>query len=88
MSANCRFHCASCGRHFASLVAFDLHRDGPYEERTCADPATVPERMRNLGEGRCRIGGGPERTGVVVWGVVMSAAARARLDALADKSRA
>lgn len=43
--------------------------------------------MRNLGEGRCRIGGGPERLGVTVWGVVMSAAARTRLEALSERNR-
>ena len=36
----CRFHCASCGRHFTSLQAFDAHRDGDYAERRwCDNPA-------------------------------------------------
>lgn len=39
---NCRFHCVSCGAHFSSLIAFDLHRIGKYRTgRRCADPSTI-----------------------------------------------
>jgi hypothetical protein len=39
----CRCHCATCGRHFTSLEAFDLHRDGESTEgRGCVSPLDEP----------------------------------------------
>lgn len=29
--AYCRYHCATCQRHFGSLEAFDAHRRGEFE---------------------------------------------------------
>lgn len=29
--AYCRYHCASCQRHFGSLESFDAHRRGEFE---------------------------------------------------------
>lgn len=37
-SSSCTYHCAACGRHFASLTAFDRHRVGSWEDRSCSDP--------------------------------------------------
>jgi hypothetical protein len=34
----CHYHCAGCGRHFASLRAFDWHRIGTVKSRTCTAP--------------------------------------------------
>lgn len=34
-------HCATCHRHFTTASAFDLHRVGPTDDRSCADPATL-----------------------------------------------
>lgn len=36
--AHCR---AGCCRHFGSVRAFDLHRQGPVDDRRCADPAEI-----------------------------------------------
>jgi hypothetical protein len=50
----CRYHCRSCGGHFASLHAFDAHRSGPATDRRCTypDAAAFVESI-----GRCRITG-------------------------------
>jgi hypothetical protein len=40
MATTCTYHCGACGRHFHSLSAFDIHRDG----RRCADPLDLEDR--------------------------------------------
>lgn len=46
MSTNCQFHCGACGRCFATLAAFDLHRSGsfPKGSRRCREPERVRTR--------------------------------------------
>ena len=59
--ATCRYHCTSCDQHFSSLVAFDAHRIGPWEERECVLPhEAVSERGKTLlrvqtTDGICRL---------------------------------
>lgn len=36
-----RCKCAECGRYFGGVRAFDLHRVGPANARSCADPARL-----------------------------------------------
>lgn len=60
-TATCRYHCAACGRHFASEAAFDGHRIGDHslppgdpEGRRCNAPID-DERQRYGSEvGVCR----------------------------------
>ena len=80
-TTTCRYHCASCGEHFASLDAFDHHRQGPYDgDRYCELPEIVradkgPKRGRRLLEpktraGECRIGGSAIVSSVTIWACV------------------
>lgn len=68
----CGFHCGGCGRHFASLEAFDLHRDGTYDARRCADPNDVEGKTPRTRlvpkdtDGICAMGD-DEVHGVTVW---------------------
>jgi hypothetical protein len=59
-------HCGSCHRHFGSVGAFDLHRQGPIEDRVCADPATLlrGEKSEHAGRPRLRAAESPHG---VVW---------------------
>lgn len=34
-------HCATCHAHFGNIEAFDKHRVGSVDTRSCADPATL-----------------------------------------------
>lgn len=47
----CRNHCATCGRHFTSLGAFDIHRTGPQSDRRCEEP----DMRFEGGSGICRV---------------------------------
>jgi hypothetical protein len=46
----CTYHCGACDRHFHSLAAFDLHRQGdhgsndPELGRHCCDPLDVLDK--------------------------------------------
>jgi len=68
----CGFHCGGCGRHFASLEAFDLHRDGPWTARRCEDPNDVVGKTPRTRlqpkdtDGICAMGE-DEVHGVTVW---------------------
>ena len=55
----CRYHCATCGRHFSSLEGWDGHRAGDYAEgRYCVSPLDLGELLAvATGEGFCRISG-------------------------------
>lgn len=64
----CRFHCASCDRHFTSLSAFDLHRQGDYDSRHCADPAEDQRFVLRADDGECRICAAVIR-GIDIWGI-------------------
>jgi len=35
--------CAACGSHFGGLVAFDLHRVGPADDRSCTTTPQLPD---------------------------------------------
>jgi hypothetical protein len=71
----CVFHCAApgCGRHFASLEAFDLHLGGPLEARVCTPPEQVTGKkprhrlVEKATDAICAIGGQGEVHGVTVW---------------------
>lgn len=73
----CRYHCASCGRHFTSLTAFDRHRSGDYaDHRFCLAPEHVnidasddgkPARLAVQGIGECRLSGAVTVVGCEVW---------------------
>jgi hypothetical protein len=42
----CRYHCATCGRHFSSLEGFDGHRAGEYADgRHCVSPLDLDGRL-------------------------------------------
>jgi hypothetical protein len=62
----CAFHC-DCGRHFASLEAFDAHRSGPLAARICRDPGTVRKLVAKSEDGRCEICFSQPVLGVTVW---------------------
>ncbi len=70
----CTHHCAACGSHFSSLVAFDAHRRGTFEPpaRYCEEPADMldthdrPYFVALSTEGECRLARPPE-TGVTIW---------------------
>ena len=73
-TVTCRYHCASCDEHFASLEAFDHHRRGPYDgERYCELPeicrSDTGRRQLQAKSTRaeCRIGGPKTLAGVTVW---------------------
>lgn len=82
----CGYHC-DCGRHFASLTAFDLHRPGKTGHRKCVDPATVftDGKRRLVPKGTdaiCRLtrfdkvtGESIDVVGVTVWQTVEAAGA-------------
>jgi hypothetical protein len=54
----CRSHCATCGRHFTSLEAFDLHRDGESTEgRGCGSPLDEQRLVTATENGYCAISG-------------------------------
>jgi len=62
---NCKAHCRSCGRHFTSTSAFDRHRTGPWDDRSCADPSSV-DRLYEY-EGECDLKRGDPDPEAAVW---------------------
>ena len=54
-------HCPTCHRHWGSVAAFDLHRQGPIDARFCADPETIVwgPASRYAGKPRLRGAEGP-----------------------------
>lgn len=79
----CRYHCRTCGRHFASAEAFDQHRRGSFaapvggfEGRRCVAPDIDAQFEPALGI--CRIAGAREESGQTVWRLP-AAAARVRV---------
>lgn len=75
----CRYHCRGdsghrgCSTHFASLEAFDLHRQTDEDgQRVCIPPAAVldgsgaPLLIRQSNDGDCAICP-PYGSGVTVW---------------------
>lgn len=76
----CVFCCRSCGRHFSSEAAWELHRKGSYRTgRYCVEPETVKGKspattlVPKSTDGICAISNGHEVHGVTVW---QTAAAR------------
>jgi hypothetical protein len=68
MSAQCRYHCSSCGSHFTSLEAFDAHHEGAGETlRPCEFPGadSLVER-----EGVCKISEYRDGEAIPVMGTV------------------
>ena len=41
--------CSACGRVFGGLKGFEMHRVGPMRDRSCLDPAGMPERYKEHG---------------------------------------
>jgi hypothetical protein len=41
----CFAHCASCGRHFGGVGAFDAHWIGRGDNRRCVDPRTLKKPL-------------------------------------------
>jgi hypothetical protein len=73
--ATCQYHCGGCGRHFASLEAFDLHRRGDHDAgRYCVHPVDLEgdsPRTRLVAKtkhGKCDIGR-EALHGVWIWQV-------------------
>ncbi|MDQ2760342.1 MAG: hypothetical protein M3Y17_07875 [Actinomycetota bacterium] len=71
MSRGCSYHCGTCGSHFTSLAAFDLHRAGDYGAGTrhCLDPDDVIA-LRAVDGGMCAPSvawNEPPRRGVIVY---------------------
>lgn len=70
----CAYHCGGCHRHFTSLVAFERHRigsfdepDGPRGPRRCESPLDLEGYELVTEAGVCRMYDMPEM-GAVVWG--------------------
>ena len=38
--------CASCGHYFGGVRAFELHRVGPADDRSCLSPRRVSDRQK------------------------------------------
>ena len=67
MIRRCKYHCRACDSHFTSLAAFDCHRQGTAQERSCADPDTA-ERLQIVTEqGLCDISGPSDREPVILY---------------------
>ena len=63
----CQYHCAACSSCFTSLRAFDLHRFGPWEKRTCWDES-VEERVEVVrDDGLCEFGFDVPTLGRTLW---------------------
>jgi hypothetical protein len=89
LTAYCRSHCATCGRHFYSDKAFDRHRvgsfDDPSDPRRCELPEEVGLEPLTR-EGACKVyehreGFGIERD-VTLWTLKGLAERRTRLERL------
>lgn len=83
MSKTCRCHCRECGRHFASLSAFEAHRIGKFglpplalEGRRCAASVESDNRFVADHQARCTVAGRQTLSPVVIWAL---AADRERL---------
>jgi hypothetical protein len=65
----CKAHCASCGSHFRSTTAFDLHRAGSHRQGTrhCLDPDDVGGLVLRTDSGRCEIYPDRLMDGVLIW---------------------
>lgn len=92
----CHSHCCRCGRHFAGVKAFDLHRPEGY----CREPEDLRITGRDrhtrralqpwTHEGRCRLGDDCYHEGrlvrvdgpVTIWQEWQSPAQRAALERL------
>jgi hypothetical protein len=52
-------HCAACHRTFTSVEAFDRHRQGDYDARSCLDPSLMRRQdgqpLYELHAGRFRV---------------------------------
>ena len=63
----CQYHCSGCDSCFLSLRAFDAHRFGPWESRTCWDES-VEEKVEIAREdGLCEIGFDHPTLGRTLW---------------------
>ena len=52
----CQYHCSGCDSCFVSLRAFDAHRFGPWENRTCWDESVEGRVVVARNDGLCEIG--------------------------------
>lgn len=76
--AYCRYHCATCSRHFASLEAFDAHRRGEFEPestiegRHCVGLEHLPKTLAakyKVRTGVCTLSKGSSRLVLQpIWG--------------------
>lgn len=73
----CRCHCRDCGRHFASLDAFDAHRHGRFatrqqglDGRHCVGPENNDRFEPVLGT--CAVAG-PQPSGGAIWRLTAAA---------------
>jgi hypothetical protein len=67
---HCRYHCRSCGSHFASLESFDRHRPRFASEGGCAWPELPPGYEFVEKVGVCRISDGLARPGAIIHSLV------------------
>lgn len=75
-------HCANCHRTFTGTEAGDLHRDGPYDDRVCLDPASVERRDADGNALGPALEYDARRD---VWRLFRTPERQAALDKLADK---
>jgi hypothetical protein len=85
MTRSCQYHCRRCGGHFASLKAFDAHREGPVSgECECTYPDD--SRLVEL-TGTCEIGDPTTpKINVTLYAEEMTESRQASLDALRQRA--
>ena len=87
---HCTTHCASCGAHFRSTTAFDMHRRGEYAGRRYCSRPEHHERLAAVTEcGVCEISGAAHEDGrprvlapVTVFGLELTPGQVAQLASL------
>jgi hypothetical protein len=84
---HCRYHCRACGGHFASLEAFDAHRAGSYEARSCYWPDSAP--LVEVPDGICAIAEPLHpRSGVTIYSTERAARAKEHFEARRSRQAA
>jgi hypothetical protein len=86
----CIYHCSECSSHFASLGAFDTHRDGDHQAGTrhCLEPLDDARFAAKTEDGACNVGANyvDPKHGVTVWQLAVTEAERARVSQLPVKA--